>query len=460
MPGPVDTIRKVWKAGGEKGLTPGQPSSGTGSPWWISPAGYMRQLRDVGAGTSSSIVVASLNVLVNGFSEAPLAVYEPNPDGTPTIVDPHDVSTLIESPNPVMTSDLLWHHYIWSTRVDGNAYWYKERNLAGGVVELWPLRSDLVKPKAYQGSPNLIDFYEYRPTGTAVYLDPADVVHLRSGLDPNDHRLGQAPLKVVLKEILGDEEASRFSSALLSNMAIPGVILSPGPGELGPTEADADRIRDGWRERFGGDRRGDPLVLSGPMQVQVVAFSPKDLDLKALRRVPEERISAVLGVPAILAGLGAGLEASSGRSESVTLVEMFTERTLVPEWRRVGRILTRSLLPEFDDRTDRWVDFDLSDVRSLQEDENAIWTRVDTAIRTGWLTVAEGKRMVGMEPLPEDEVYLRSVGTTERPLGTVDVESLPEAETDEGVALRASHGALRGNGTRPSLSGSVLVPRP
>ena len=421
--GAVDTIRDAWRIGGEqKILDVGQPSGGVETRWWISRAGYMRQLRDVGSGSSSSIVVSALRVWTDSFTEAPVAVYEDAADGTPTIVPDHPLAELIDRPNPAMISDMLWQYYLWATRIDGNAYLYKVRSAAGRVVELWPLRPDLVDPKRRRDSGNLIDYYEYRPMGTAVELDPSDVVHLRIGLDPNDHARGLAPIKVVLKEILGDEEASRMTSALLSNMGIPGVILSPSPGELGPNEAQSDRIRDRWRQRFGGDRRGEPLVLNGAMTVETIAFSPQELDLKALRRVPEERITAVLGVPAILAGLGAGLEASSGRSESVTLVELFTERVVMPEWRRVARWLTWELLPEFETSGRRYVGFDTTAVAALEEDRNELWSRVDSAIRSGWLSVAEGKRLVGLEPGDADDVYLRSMSVEAIP---VDYEAPP-----------------------------------
>ena len=429
--GVIDTARRSWELGTieTKELSAGQPQSG--SSWWLSRAGQMRQLRDIGNGSSSSIVVACLQVLSNAFTEAPVAVMEEDADGLPTVVKEHPLVDKVERPNDFMTSDLLWQHYIWSTRLEGNAYYFKERSAAGRIAELWPLRSDLVKPMSLEGSNNLIDFYSYRPRGTEVRIPPSEILHLRFGLDPTNHRLGLAPLKVVLKEILGDEEASRFSAALLSNMAIPGVILSPRGDAMGPKKEQADQIRDKWVERFGRDRRGEPLVLSGAMEVSTVAFSPAELDLKMLRRVPEERISGVLGVPAILAGLGAGIESSSGKSETVALIETFTEITIIPDWRRIGRQLTYDLLPEWDLRPGRWVEFDTSNVRALQDDENEIWTRSDTGIRNGWLTVAEGKKMVGLDPGPEDDVYLRSIGT----------EAIPSTE----APLRP----VEGNGARP-----------
>ena len=88
--------------------------------------------------------------------------------------------------------------------------------------------------------------------------------------------------------------------------------------------------------KVSGRNKGKPLVISGQMQVERLSFSPQDLDIGLLRRVPEESISAVLGVPAILAGLGAGLE-NATYSNARELREFFTENKLIP----LGKMVTR-----------------------------------------------------------------------------------------------------------------------
>ncbi len=380
----------------------------------------MDQIRQVGDGASNSIVHATLRVLTDAWAEPPPAVWEIGDDGQPVEIEDHPLPDLLENPNPEMTSDLLWHYYVWATRLDGNAYLWKARNGAGRPVELWPLRPDLVTPIRLKdrGGPDTgrnIDAYAYRPgTGGEVLIDPADIVHLRLGLDPGDHALGVGPIKTVLKEVVGDEAAAKLIAGLLSNMGIPGVVLAPeDPTSPGPSESEADAIARRWRDRFSGEKAGRPLILSGRLRPVVTAFTPEQLDVSALRRVPEERIPAVCGVPSILAGMGAGLTASSGRSESVTLLEAFTERTMIPDWSRVARQLTRQLLPDVDSRPGRWVAFRLRDVRALAEDEHRLWERVDKAVRSGWITVAEAKIRVGMRPQPGDDVYLRPVSVTE-----------------------------------------------
>jgi hypothetical protein len=114
--------------------------------------------------------------------------------------------------------------------------------------------------------------------------------------------------------------------------------------------------------------------------------------------------------------MGAGLESSSGRSESITLREFFTEGTVIPDWMRTAEQLTWNLLDSDYTRTSNMsVRFNFSKVRALTEDQNELWVRTDTAVRGGWVTVAAGKRAVGLDPLPTDDVYLRSIATEEVP---------------------------------------------
>lgn len=386
------------------------------SQWWVQPAGHMPTVTQVGDGSANSIVVACLRVLTDGLTESPLVVseYEDESEQYAPVAG-HPGTLLWEQPNRHMDADILWHYVAWSTHVDGNGYLWKRRNSRGYVTELWPLRPDMTKPVPANEIPGyagpvtgFIDAYRYDPgAASTVYLDPADIIHFRFGLDPNDYRLGYAPIKSVLREILGDEEAGRYATSLLANMAVPGVILTPDEYDgFGPTPDQAEAIKATYKQKFGGANRGEPMVLSNRMRVEVVAFSPTDLDLRAMRILPEERVSAAIGVPAIMAGFGAGLERSTFANWDEA-GEHFAERKLVPTWKRIARQLTQQLGPDMRIGRRQRYDFDLRDVRALRQDQDQLWSRVDRAIRTGWITVADGRRAVGLPTGDNDDVYLR-----------------------------------------------------
>ncbi len=376
-------------------------------------SGYFdhKKLAELGDGTGNSAVIACLSVLATSFAEPGLLVATRNAEGDYAQDMNHPMARLFRKPNPYMTQQLLANYIVTSLNANGDAFIYKNRNQRGQVVELVPLMPHLVEAKGNENE--LITHFDYQPQGgmqgeDSVKIEKKDMIHLRQAVDPNNMRRGLAPLRGVLREIAGDEAAGQYTAALLHNMAVPGVILSPRDDQMGgPTREEAEAIADMYKQKFGGKNRGAPMVLSGAMNVEIVSFSPDQMKLAELRRIPEERVSAVLGVPAILAGLGAGLD-SATYSNTKELREFFTESKLVPMWNMVAQDLTHQLLrPEFDSSDNEYAEFDISNVRALADDKDNLYKRMNTAVQGGWVTIGEARKVVGLEADNRHDVYLR-----------------------------------------------------
>lgn len=426
----VKELRKAWQVGNLKELPSGwSPYRPLDSWYWMPEAAV--DTSGVKGGYASSPAFALMRRKIWSFAEAPLVVMD-RQEGQWVTVEGHPAAALIEAPNPYLPGELMWAYVLTALDFEGDAYLYKGRSASGRVVELWPLIPTYVTPQGDDGplaTPDdkgkLIAYYEYSPQGIPYRVEPEDIVHLRASIDPDNHRRGAAAMKTVLREVLTDEQAGQFAASLLKNMGVPGVILSPkDPDDPGPDEDEAERMVATFRDKFGGRRRGEPYIArGGAMNVAVVSFSPEQMNFTALRRVPEERISAVLGVPALLAHLGAGLEHAT-YANAAALREMMTEDTLVPLWRLLAAQFSHQLLGDFDTSPTRRLRFDLSEVRALQTDQDALWTRVGKAVAQGWVTVADARRAVGLPAEPRDEVYLRSASTVEIGEGTPSLAEL------------------------------------
>lgn len=398
---------------------------------WLMPTQDRRSVdtRRVGDGLSNSAAFAVVTSMGRAYAEPTVREYV-RAEGQDEPVEPSPVADLLAEPNPYMESDLLWLYTVAAIAAGGAAYFHKVRNLIGQVIQLWPLYPAYMKPHTPEDGSAFIDYWKYQVPGRdTVNLPPEDVVQLRWGVDRTDHRLGWAPLQQVLLELLQDDEAAQFSTALLVNLGVPGVVLSPkDPMDPGPGPDMRDLIKDEFKQKFGGSKRGEPLILGGgAMNVEVVSFSPEQMDLTALRRVPEERISGVLGWPAILAGLGAGLERATYANVD-GLREFSTEQTLVPLWRLTGKQLTRQLLREVQPDPNHHLKFDLSEVRALSQDEDDLAKRLNLAIQGGWATVAEGRRVLNLPVEDAHEIFLRSVSMMAVP---VDADATEEFMADE-----------------------------
>lgn len=358
--------------------------------------------------TVNSAVFACLQVIATSYPEPPLTVFRKVEDDQQEKVPDHPLQDLLEFPTPEgeLSMDELLFWTAWAKHVDGNAYWLKVRSgdaEIGNVVELWPVSPTIIKPVTRRNSNDWISHYDYHyAPGKIAQVPIGNVIHFRLGLDDRDMRKGLAPLKALVRQISTDEEADKFVTALLSNYAVPGLVVTPtGSSNISPD--DADMMTTKLRRKFGNDNRGNIAVISKESKIEQFGFSPKDLDMTVMHRVPEERISAVMGVPAILAGLGAGLERSTF-SNTREMGEMFTERKLVPQWRADAAKLNVALKPDFTDDRNVSIAFDQKRVRALQEDEDAKYERLQKATaQKAWMTRNEARTETGLDPIDEWE---------------------------------------------------------
>ena len=364
----------------------------------------------------NSAVFACLMALSMGHIEPPIRVWDRNGGDSPRWVNDSPLQMLLDDPNPHHDDLEIWFWTQWARHLDGNAYLRKVRSgneRSGNVVQLWPISPTLIAPITESGSGNFIDYYKYGyAPGKFERIPPENIVHFRIGIDDRDHRLGLSPLKRLTREVCSDDEATRFADALLRNFGIPGLVVTTSP-EANFTEEQATALKQKVRNDFGSDNRGNVGVLSPGADIKQFGFSPEQLNLHGLHDVPETRICAAMGVHPAVAMLGAGLEQTANYASLRAVYEAFTERKLVPTWRMDAAKLNKQLKPDFTDDRDTYVEHDLTDVRSLQEDRNALFSRLNEAVKTGWIQPDEARAEIGLPPLGQ---------------------TTPTTGTDEGVA--------------------------
>ena len=389
-------------------------------------AGYFSGVNQMSP-EGNSAALACLNVLGTAFSEPPLKVYLKTQEGD-EYIDKHPAAILLENPNPNMTASLMNNYIVTSVAVSGDAFLLKLRNESGAVIQLIPLLPEMIEVKG--NTEQLITKYEYKQKGNTMTILPEDMIHLRERIDPRNHRRGLAPLRSVMVEVLGDAAASQMGAALVKNTGVPSVVISP-KNDLSMTSDEAENIAEVFGRRFGGENRGRPLVISGgEVDIKTLSFSPKDLEIGKLRYINEERISAVLGVPAILAGLGAGLERAT-YSNAKELREFFTEQKLIPMWNHFANEFTKQLLlQDFEDNSDYCFKYDLSDVRALSQDEDATMQRVVTGFNAGFVTVNEARQANQLPALDNGDYFVRNMTIAEVPVDGTDVTMYHNGDTE------------------------------
>src|SRR5262245_52718132 len=360
----------------------------------------------------NSAVFACLTAICTAYPEAPVKGYR-NPGADQEEIPDSPIKQLLDNPNPYLTREHVLHYTQWCKHTTGNAYWRKIRSGRPGtnVVALWPISPMRIQPvttkeDALRGI--FISYYAYvfDPSQDPEQIPPEDIVHFRLGLDDKDHRVGCSPLARLVREVAGDDEAHKWQESMLANGGTVGMLIQV-PIDANITMEQAEEMKARFEDRFGGSNRGRTGVLMGGAKAEPYGFSPEQMDMKALHRIPEERIAAVLRVPAIIAGLGAGLDRSTYANFREAR-EMFTEITILPLYKFDAATLNQQLKPEFSSDPNVSIVFDTTDLRALQEDEDAKYRRLDMGVRTGWIRKNEARTDVGLKPDMDDNAPLPS----------------------------------------------------
>lgn len=385
------------------------PARGNGGQWWGATAD--NHYEEIGNGGESSVVMAPLQWLCRTFPEAPLVVdklvgqeWEAEKD--------HDLVSLLRNPNVGYNGSLLWRATVADVVLSGETYWLIDFDNTLKPQAVWWVPASLMEPLSPRDGSVFIEAYRYRPGGEPIILAPAQVVHFRWGLDPEDNRHGASPLRSVMREVFSDDEAGRYTSTILKNMGVPGLILSPDGDYVIDDEDELLATERHITQKFTGRGRGRPMVFGAATKVSQFGFTPQQMDMRTLRRVPEERVSAVLGIPAIVAGLGAGLDRSTFANFAEAR-EAAYESCVIPLQKLMAEDATNQLLSWYEDTDRARVRFDTSEIRVLQEDENKSVERRLKELNGGAIMLSEYRRDRGLEVDKNMDIYLRPFALTE-----------------------------------------------
>lgn len=390
----------------------------TRTPGWLLPRTRFDYAREVGDGLGTSVVTAPVQWVQRALPEARLMISKRDRNGKVEDMFDHAMLALIQSPNPYYGDIALWMATVLSLLTGGNAYWLVVRNGVGRPAELWYVPHWMMEPWWAPDGSTFVDHYRYTPGGGAGMMEiaPEDVVHFRHGIDPNNVRMGLSPIHGALREIFMDLESSNFVAALLRNMGVPGVVISPKGGTM-PTPDDVEATKTWFTKAFSGDRRGAPLVMGAPTDVTPYGFNPQQMNMGEARDIAEERVCACLGIPAAVVGFGAGLQSTKVGATMQEMRKLAWHNGVLPVCRLIADELQRSLLPLFGKADGMTVGWDTSQVLALQDDEDKETERWSKRVTGGWAMVAEARAACGMDVDDSHRIYLRPINLIEVPAG-------------------------------------------
>ena len=340
-------------------------------------------------------VYAAIRLRGESVARTPLVVHRPAPGSgveVPAGAD-HPLQRLLDMPNPFWTRGDLWRATETYLGLWGSAFWGLERDGAGKVAEIWPLRPDRVRvlpdPERYVRG----FVYASQGGGTPVPYLPEDVVWFRY-FNPIDEYAGLSPMAPLRLSADMGMDALRANRSALGNESLPGLVIETSDY---PTDDEVREFYERWESRFkGANRSRRPALLSKGMRATNLGFSPRDMDYMHSLRWSLEDVSRTYGVPKLMLGDMERATFSNFR----TARRVFWEDTILPQLSFYEEALQQMLAPGVGDEGVR-VRFDIGAIEALRENENDRASRRTAYVQAGIMTVDEARAELGLRGMGE-----------------------------------------------------------
>ena len=356
---------------------------GAGGEGWARPE-YGRYM------ATSPSVYAAVRLRAEAVTRPPLRVFRvEGVSRRVTVEASHPAARLLERVNPWYTRADLWRATEIYLCLWGSAFWAIERG-EDGEPELWPLRPD--RMAVIPDRQRYVRGFVYRGEVEQVAYTPDEIVWLRY-FNPLEELAGLSPLAPARLSADMGHEGLRFNRHLLRNSARPDFLLLTNH-ELNDAELEDFYAR--WEQRYQGPGNAHrPAVASAVRDVKTLGLSHRDIDFIQGLRWSLEEVSRTYGVPKLLLGdFERATYANVQASE-----RLFWRNTVVPEIRFLEDQMNRALLPKLG-YPNLAVEFDLSVIEALQEDEASRVQRETALLDRGVLTINEVRRERNLPEVP------------------------------------------------------------
>lgn len=239
-----------------------------------------------------SAVWASIQVLCNAISAAPLIVYErQSPRGKRRAVDHHLYPLLHHRPNPEQTSAEWLSMMMVGLCTRGNGISQIVRDQGDRARELWPLRPD--RTRMARNPAGKLVYVTRLASGAEHAIPREDIYHVR-GLSA-DGLWGLSPIDAAREAIGLGLAHERYSARFFKNDARPGGVLEH-PGNL--SKDGFDRLKTDWKNIHEGlDNTARVAILEEGMKFHDVGITPEAAEFVAGRNFQVRDIARFFNVP-------------------------------------------------------------------------------------------------------------------------------------------------------------------
>ncbi len=356
-----------------------------------------------------------VSLIATSIATLPWPVRRPDGKGNSAIVHDHAIEKLLNvAPNPEMTAFAFKSTYIQHKLLYGGAGAEIEQNSAGRAIALWPIAPDRIDPvRAASGD---LRYRISQPRGGVVEMDLEDMFYV-PGLAWDGVR-GYSILEVAMQSLGGVYAMDRFAGGFFGHGMQPGGIIEIPEGVV-MDEAGMKRLRDELEQKHQGwSNAQKTLILDQGMKFNQSSTDPQAGQFLDTRKFSVYDVCRWFGVPPYLAFASeqeprANVEAQSreflmyGLKPHIVALEQEADRKLFFGFR--GPLETRMDVNEF-----------------KRGDLKATTEMITVGRSTGLLSINEGRKIIGMEPISGPEGDVRHMQVQVQPIGPDGAPTAPQ----------------------------------
>ncbi len=370
------------------------------------------------------------------------------------------LAKLIAAPCSFLSPYAFYRWTFATYEVYGEAYWFKQRNSAGKVVNLLPMHpSRTAIHRLEDGSVEYI-FALGGVASTGLIRAPSEDVVVFQRYNPETLMRGMSRLEPLRTTLLNEDAARRANESWWKRGARPSVVLEHPDSLSQPAQ---DRLKASFDARMAGaDNMGGTAVLEEGMKANIIQLNAEEMQYIETRKLNLQEVCMVFDVPPPVIHI---LDHATFSNITEQMRSMYRD-TMAPRLEDVESVIMYSLVSEFG-LNGREFQFDMADVV-----RGAFETRVTSAVsmrQAGISTGNEGRELVGLERIDDpqmDKLYanaaMAELGTPAQRISITEAvtpspqQALEATATGQG-AQQASRLAIEsGSKTVREISRSVM----
>jgi phage portal protein BeeE len=184
------------------------------------------------------------------------------------------LARLLARPSSEMSPYNFWRWTFSTYEVYGEAFWLKQRNGFGTVVNLLPMHpSRVIVKRDPEG--NVIYLFSVGVASTGILEVPAEDVVAITRYNPESLMRGMSRLEPLATTLSSEDAARRATQSWWKRGARPSILLKH-PGEL--SQGAQDRLRQQFdAQHAGADNAGSTGVLEEGMDAMVIQLNAEEM---------------------------------------------------------------------------------------------------------------------------------------------------------------------------------------